>query len=71
MEAAVVPVPDHLLGQAIKAFIVTSPHGRLSEKQVKRYCQRNLEPFMVPKQIVFQDSLPKSPSGKIAKRLLN
>jgi acyl-CoA synthetase (AMP-forming)/AMP-acid ligase II len=70
-EAAVVPIPDQLLGQAIKAFIVKAAKNNLSEKQVKLHCQKNLEPFMVPKQVVFQDSLPKSPSGKIAKRLLN
>ncbi len=70
-EAAVIPIPDDLLGQAIKAFVVKDHENNLSENQIRVYCQKNLEPFMVPKQIVFQDSLPKSPSGKIAKRLLN
>lgn len=69
VDAAVVGVPDEICGQAIKAFISTNGDG-LTREAVMRYCQRNLEPFMVPKYVVFQKSLPKSPSGKIEKNKL-
>jgi acyl-coenzyme A synthetase/AMP-(fatty) acid ligase len=64
-ETAVVGVPDEILGQAIRAFVVREPGGSVSVKDVLKHCSKNLEPFLVPHDVVFQDELPKSPSGKI------
>jgi acyl-CoA synthetase (AMP-forming)/AMP-acid ligase II len=66
-EVAVIGVPDALLGEAIKAFVVTSNGVQLSEQDVLRHCKQHLEDFMVPKQIEFMTSLPKTSSGKIKK----
>jgi len=69
-EAAVVAVPDEILGNAIKAVVSLHSGKSLSEVELIRHCQERLERFMVPKHVAFMPDLPKTASGKISKREL-
>jgi long-chain acyl-CoA synthetase len=69
-EAAVVGVPDAILGAAIKAVVALTPGVTLTEQDVIRHCAKHLEDFMVPKLIEFRDALPKSDNGKISRRAI-
>ena len=70
VEVAVIPVPDEILGQAIKSFIVRRKGYSLTEKDILKHCKSQLEEFAIPKYIEFRDSLPKNSSGKIDKLIL-
>lgn len=69
-EVAVIPVPDDILGSAIKAYVVAKNGYQLTEKQLFLHCKKMLEEFAIPKYFVFRDCLPKNPSGKIDKLAL-
>jgi acyl-CoA synthetase (AMP-forming)/AMP-acid ligase II len=66
-EAAVVGIPDVMLGEAIVAFITIHENYTVSEKDIQIGCKSKLEPFMVPQKIVFVGEMPKSSNGKIDK----
>lgn len=67
LEAAVVGVPDSLLGEAIKAYLVLKAGVRYTEREVIKHCLGRLESFMAPKYVEFVASLPKTTTGKISK----
>lgn len=67
-EVAVIGLPDPKWIEAVTAVIVLKDGKNLDADAVTAYSKEHLAGFKIPKRIVFTDSLPKNPSGKILKR---
>ena len=72
-EAAVVGKPDEITGQAVAAFVTLKRgnwnHHDLAE-ELRKWVSHEIGGFAKPKEIRFTESLPKTRSGKIMRRLL-
>ena len=69
-EVAVVGLPDPRWIEAVTAIVVVKSGATLDEDTVIKHCAGAMAHFKVPKRVVFVDSLPKNPSGKLLKREL-
>ena len=68
--AAVVGVPDDVLGQSVRAYVVLEEGSSLTEREIIRQARSRLEAFMVPSEICFVAQLPQTESGKVRKKSL-
>ena len=72
-EAAVIGKPDEIRGESIKSFVTLRMGNDPSEEMVtvlKAHVRRELGPIAVPSEIEFMQTLPKTRSGKIMRRVL-
>ena len=69
LEAAVVSVPDPRSGEAPAAFVVRRDVS-LTEAELRAFCAEQLTAYKRPKRFEFRDTLPKTPVGKILRRVL-
>jgi acetyl-CoA synthetase len=72
-EAGVIGKPDPLIGELVKAFVVIKAGHTANEElrmELIGFARKRLGPAVAPKEIAFIDSLPKTRSGKIMRRLL-
>ncbi len=72
-EAAVIGKPDPIVGEIVKAFVALKP-GFVPSEELRRdllgHARKRLGPAVAPKEIDFRESLPRTRSGKIMRRLL-
>lgn len=67
-DAAVIPVADEEAGQVPKAFVVLK--GEITSDQIMQYVAERVAPYKKLRYLEITDQIPKSPSGKILRRLL-
>ena len=68
--AAVVGVPDKLLGHAVRAYVVLHEGAEVTSADILRTCRARLEAFAVPRDVLFVEELPHTDSGKVRKKSL-
>jgi len=69
-EAAAFGVPDSASGQAVRVAVVKKDPA-LTSQDVIRYCREHLTAYKIPRSVEFRDELPKSPIGKVLRRVLS
>jgi acyl-CoA synthetase (AMP-forming)/AMP-acid ligase II len=70
-EAAVVAVPDEMMGEKVGAVIVPSGGAQLDVPAVIEHCREHLADFKVPQYVATRsDPLPRNPGGKLLKKQL-
>jgi fatty-acyl-CoA synthase len=69
-EVAVIGVPHPKWVEAVTAVVVVKAGQALTEQEVIAHCTEHMAGFKAPKSVVFAESLPKNPSGKLLKREL-
>jgi long-chain acyl-CoA synthetase len=69
-EAAVIGVPDERWGETVKAVVALLPGAGATEAEIIAFCRGKLGGFEIPRSVDFVDALPRTPTGKVLKRVL-
>lgn len=64
-EAAVLPVPDDLLGSRLLAVVTADGGTSLTRENVLGHCRRWLPSYMVPDMVEFREEMPRTSTGKV------
>ena len=67
-EAAVVAVPDDMLGEEVGAAVALAPGTEADAAAIRDFVKDRVAGYKYPRRIWFVDELPKGPTGKILKR---
>ncbi len=70
LEAAVIGVPDEYWGESVKALAVLKEGMEATSEEIIALCKENLATYKKPRTVEFRKELPKSPTGKILKRVI-
>jgi long-chain acyl-CoA synthetase len=70
-EAAVVGVAHPHTGEAVKAYVVTTPGSDVDEETLIEYALDHLARYKCPSKVIFVDALPRNASGKLVRRSLD
>ena len=70
-EAVVLPVPDEMLGNRLRAVISADGSGGLTREEVLDHCRQRLPAYMVPDVVEFCEALPRTSTGKVDRARLS
>jgi acyl-CoA synthetase (AMP-forming)/AMP-acid ligase II len=69
-EVAVFGVPDEEFGQRLRAVVVPAAEAQLTEEGVREYVRARLATYLVPREVIFLEALPRNATGKVLLREL-
>jgi 2-aminobenzoate-CoA ligase len=69
-DAGVIGVPDEVRGQIAKAFVVLKPGRSVTSGELIEYCKDKIARYKLPREVVFVNELPRTPTGKLLRRVL-
>jgi acyl-CoA synthetase (AMP-forming)/AMP-acid ligase II len=69
-DAAVIPCPDDEAGEIPKAFLVLKMGTETTAQAIMDFVAERVAPYKRIREVEFTDHIPKSPSGKILRRML-
>lgn len=70
MEAAVVPAVDDYRGETVKAVLSLKPGMSATAEEIIEFCKARMAAYKYPRIVEFLPELPKTPTGKIMRRML-
>lgn len=71
VDVAVIPVPDEMRGEEVKAYLQIKPGGVLAPEDVIDFCKANLAAFKIPRFIEFRETdFERTPSMRVHKQAL-
>ncbi|MFH0999006.1 MAG: long-chain-fatty-acid--CoA ligase [Pseudomonadota bacterium] len=70
LETTVIGVPDAHWGESVKAIVVLKKGMCATAGDLISFCKENMASYKKPSTVEFHEALPKSPTGKILKRIL-
>jgi fatty-acyl-CoA synthase len=69
-EVAVFGVPDEEFGQRLRAVVVPAGGSTVTEQGLREYVRGRLASYLVPREVMFADALPRNEMGKVLLREL-
>jgi long-chain acyl-CoA synthetase len=70
-EVAVIGIKDEVRGEVPKAFVIPREGATVDEKELRAFSRENLANYKVPKYFELVSDLPRTPTGKVLKRMLS